>query len=491
MTFISLSDFTPIFPELILILTALLVLMVDLVGTDRKYNMTAPLLTIGGFCVAIVVGIFLFGKNYVGFFDTVLADEYSILFETIYMITGILIVMISWHYIAENNMNFREYYVLLLFAVVGMMLMTSSTELLVIFIGLEIMSISSYILVGMMRRMATSNEAALKYLLLGAFSTGFLLYGISLIYGATGSTHLPEIIFQLQQPGALDNPLAGFGIALLIIGVGFKVALVPFHMWTPDVYSGAPTPVTAFMSAAVKAAGFALLIRIFLTGIPHAERWDNLMWWIAILTMSVGNLMALRQNSIKRMLAYSSIAHAGYVMVAVVVGSQAAISSIIFYSLAYALMGIGAFGVLAVRSQGKTLDTYDDLAGYAHAGPLERVLAVLMSIFMLSLLGLPLTAGFMGKFQIFYSALDAGWIWLTIIAVLNSVISLFYYLRVIVYMYMQPKTDAAESSQPTTSVSSLLALTGLVGTAVGIIYLGIFPNDFVQLTQLSVTSISF
>ena len=491
MTFISMSDFTPIFPELILILTALLVLMVDLVGTDKKYNMTAPLLTIGGFCVAIVVGILLFGKNYVGFFDTVLADEYSILFETIYMITGILIVMISWHYIAENNMNFREYYVLLLFAVVGMMLMTSSTELLVIFIGLEIMSISSYILVGMMRRLATSNEAALKYLLLGAFSTGFLLYGISLIYGATGSTHLPEIIFQLQQPGALDNPLAGFGIALLIIGVGFKVALVPFHMWTPDVYSGAPTPVTAFMSAAVKAAGFALLIRIFLTGIPHAERWDNLMWWIAILTMSVGNLMALRQNSIKRMLAYSSIAHAGYVMVAVVVGSQAAISSIIFYSLAYALMGIGAFGVLAVRSQGKTLDTYDDLAGYAHAGHLERVLAVLMSIFMLSLLGLPLTAGFMGKFQIFYSALDAGWIWLTIIAVLNSVISLFYYLRVIVYMYMQPKTDVAESSQPTTSVSSLLALTGLVGTAVGIIYLGIFPNDFVQLTQLSVTSISF
>ncbi len=491
MNFMSMSDFTPIIPELILIFTALMVMMVDLVGTDVKYNMTSPLLTIGGFCIAIVVEIQLFGRNYVGFFDTVVADQYSILFEIIYMITGILIVMISWHYIAENNMNFREYYVLILFAVVGMMLMTSSTELLVVFIGLEIMSISSYILVGMMRRMATANEAALKYLLLGAFSTGFLLYGISLIYGATGSTQLPTIIFQLQQPGALDNPLAVFGLALLIIGVGFKVALVPFHMWTPDVYSGAPTPVTAFMSAAVKAAGFALLIRIFLTGMPHVERWDNLMWLIAILTMTVGNLMALRQNSVKRMLAYSSIAHAGYVMVAVVVGSEAAISSIIFYSLAYALMGIGAFGVLAVRSRGRTLDTYDDLAGYAYAGPMEGVLAVLMSTFMLSLLGLPLTAGFMGKFQIFYAALDAGWVWLTVIAALNSVISLFYYLRVIVHMYMKPVTAAPEASQPAPCVSSLLALTGLVGTAIGIIYLGIFPNDFLQLTQLSVTGISY
>ena len=491
MNFMSMRDFIPIIPELILIFTALMVMMVDLVGTDKKYNMTSPLLTIGGFCIAILVEIQLFGRNYVGFFDTVVADQYSILFEIIYMITGILIVMISWHYIAENNMNFREYYVLLLFAVVGMMLMTSSTELLVVFIGLEIMSISSYILVGMMRRMATANEAALKYLLLGAFSTGFLLYGISLIYGATGSTQLPTIIFQLQLPGALDNPLAGFGLALLIIGVGFKVALVPFHMWTPDVYSGAPTPVTAFMSAAVKAAGFALLIRIFLTGIPHVERWDNLMWLIAILTMTVGNLMALRQNSVKRMLAYSSIAHAGYVMVAVVVGSEAAISSIIFYSMAYALMGIGAFGVLAVRSKGRTLDTYDDLAGYAYAGPMERVLAVLMSTFMLSLLGLPLTAGFMGKFQIFYAALDAGWVWLTVIAALNSVISLFYYLRVIVHMYMKPVSTAPEASQPAPSVSSLLALTGLVGTAVGIIYLGIFPNDFLQLTQLSVTGIFY
>lgn len=484
MTFVSIGDFTPIVPELILVFTALLVLLVDLVGTKKGDHMTSPLLTIGGFCVAIGAEIYLFGKDHVGFFDTVVADEYSILFEIIYMIAGILTVLISWHYIAENDMNFREYYVLMLFATVGMMLMTSSVEFILIFIGLEIMSIASYILVGMMRRVATSNEAALKYLLLGAFSSGFMLYGISLIYGATGSTELTKIIFHLQQPGAFDNPLVNFGLALLIIGVGFKVAIVPFHMWTPDVYSGAPTPVTAFMSAAVKAAGFAVLIRIFLTGIPHAEKWDNLMWVLAILTMTVGNLMALKQDSIKRMLAYSSIAHAGYVMVAVVVGSEEAISSIIFYSLAYALMGIGAFGVLAIRSNGKTLDTYADLAGYAHFGPLERVLAVLMSTFMLSLLGLPLTAGFMGKFQIFYAALQEGWVWLTVIAVLNSVVSLFYYLRVIVYMYMKPSHTPIEKDAPVSS-TSMLAVTGLLGTAVGIIYLGVFPNDFFQLTQLS------
>ncbi|MBF0276969.1 MAG: NADH-quinone oxidoreductase subunit N [SAR324 cluster bacterium] len=491
MTFVTISDFIPIVPELILVLTALLVLLVDLVGTQTGYKMTSPLLAIGGLCVAVFAEIQLFGGNRVGFFDTIVADQYSILFEIIYMVTGIITITISWHYIAENNMNFREYYVLMLFSIVGMMLMTSSLDLLMIFIGLEIMSISSYIMVGMMRRVVTANEAALKYLLLGAFSTGFLLYGISLIYGATGSTQLPAIIEHLQQAGAFENPLVGFGLALLIIGVGFKVAIVPFHMWTPDVYTGAPTPVAAFMSAAVKAAGFAILIRIFLTGIPHAERWDNMMWVIAILTMTVGNVMALRQNNIKRMLAYSSIAHAGYVMVAVVVGSEAAITSIIYYSFAYALMGMGAFGVLSIRSNGKTIETYEDLAGYAHAGPTEQVAAVLMSTFMLSLLGLPLTAGFIGKFQIFYAALDEGWFWLTVIAAMNSVISLFYYLRVIVFMYMKERIGAQQEKESQTSVSSLFAITGLLATAAGIVYLGIFPNDFVQLAQLSVTAISF
>ncbi len=491
MIFVTIRDFIPIVPELILVLTALLVLLIDLVGPQTGHKVTSPLLAIGGFCVAILVEIQLFGGNHTGFFKTIVADQYSILFEIIYMITGIITITISWHYIAENDMNFREYYVLVIFSIVGMMLMTSSLDLLMIFIGLEIMSISSYIMVGMMRRVVTANEAALKYLLLGAFSTGFLLYGISLIYGATGSTQLPTIIAHLQKAGAFENPLVGFGLALLIIGVGFKVAIVPFHMWTPDVYTGAPTPVAAFMSAAVKAAGFAILIRIFLTGIPHAERWDNVMWVIAILTMTVGNVMALKQNNIKRMLAYSSIAHAGYVMVAVVVGSEAAITSIIYYSLAYALMGMGAFGVLSIRANGKTMVIYEDLAGYAYGNGTQRMVAVLMSTFMLSLLGLPLTAGFIGKFQIFYAALDEGWVWLTIIAAINSVISIFYYLRVIVFMYMKEGVSTQTEEESQTSISSLFAITGLIATAVGILYLGIFPNDFVQLAQLSVTALSF
>ncbi len=490
-TFAAVSDLIPIIPELILTFVAILVLIVDLVGSQTKYRMTAAVLSVLGLCIAIVAEIQLFGENYTGFFNTIVADEYSILFEIIYMITGIITIMISWHYIAENEMNFREYYALILFAIIGMMFMTSSTDLLLIFIGLEIMSISSYILVGMMRQSTKSNEAALKYLMLGAFSTGFLLYGISLLYGATASTRLPQIVAHLQEHGVFDNPLTGFGLALLVIGVGFKVAIVPFHMWTPDVYSGAPTPVTAFMSAAAKAAGFAMLIRIFLTGIPYAERWDNLMWLIAVLTMTVGNVMALQQKSIKRMLAYSSIAHAGYVMVAVVAGSEAAISGIIFYSLAYALMGVGAFGVLAIQSQGRTLETYDDFTGYAFHGPKEQVMAFLMSIFMLSLLGLPLTAGFVGKFQIFYAALDAGWVWLTVLAAMNSVVSLFYYLRVIVCMYMKEPLKSVKEGDGAPTLSSVFAISGLLGTAIAVLYLGVFPNAFVELAQLSVKTLSF
>jgi len=492
MTFVTFKDFILIIPELILVVTAVMVLIIDLVGTQVGNKITSPILAIVGLCLGIISEIFLFGETSVGFFNTIVADEYSILFEIIYMVAGILTIMISWHYIAENNMNFREYYILLLFSIVGMMFMTSSTDLLMIFIGLEIMSISTYIMVGMLRHSPKSNEAALKYLLLGAFSTGFLLYGIALIYGATGSTQLPQIVDKLQQTGVVFNPLVGFSLAFIVIGVGFKIAIVPFHMWVPDVYSGAPTPVTAFMSAASKAAGFAVLIRIFLTGIPLDVRWYNLIWILAILTMSVGNLMALKQNSVKRMLAYSSIAHAGYVMVAFVVGSEAAISGIIFYSFAYALMGIGAFGVLSIKSKGQTLDTFEDLSGYAYKGSNEKIIALLMCTFMFSMIGLPLTGGFIGKFQIFYVALESGWVWLTVIAVINSIISIFYYLRVVVYMYMKEPTTIASPVSPTQiSMSPVLAITGLIGTAAAVLLIGIFPSPLLKLASTSVKMIAF
>ncbi|MDP7464473.1 MAG: NADH-quinone oxidoreductase subunit N, partial [SAR324 cluster bacterium] len=300
MAFVTTTDLIPLIPELILLGAAFVVLLLDLFAPGSQRT-TLAVTTIVGFVIALVAEIQLLDSGATGFYGTIVADGFSILFESLYLVIGILTVLLSLHYLDDHGIGFGEYYVLLITAVVGMMFMTSSLELLVIFIGLEIMSISSYILVGIRRRVPESNEAALKYLLLGAFSTGFLLYGISLLYGATGSIRIPEIVVALQEPGALNNPLAIIGVALIIIAMGFKVAVVPFHMWTPDVYSGAPTPVTAFLSAAAKAAGFAMFVRVLLTGIPlEAELWKDLFWAIAVLTMTVGNVMALMQNSVKR-----------------------------------------------------------------------------------------------------------------------------------------------------------------------------------------------
>ena len=484
MEFISLTDLTPIIPEIIVLLTACTVLLVDLFAAKKNRSLTLAITTIIGLLLAMYSETLLHGKDITGFYGTVVADDFSIIFEFIYMSVAIITVFVSRHYIAENEMNFGEYYVLLLTAVSGMMFMTSGLDLLVIFIGLEIMSISSYILVGMKRKVARANEAALKYLLLGAFSTGFLLYGISLLYGATGSTLLPTIISEIQQNGS-GNPLVIVGMALVVVAMSFKIAIVPFHMWTPDVYTGAPTPVTGFLSGAAKAAGFAVFIRVLMTGIPlEGANWENILWLLAVLTMTVGNVMALRQNEVKRMLAYSSIAHAGYVLVAVVVGSTSAISGVIFYSCAYALMGTGAFGILTIRDAGRIPRTFDDLAGYGKRNP---TLALLMSLFIFSLVGLPLTGGFIGKFQIFSAALQAGWIWLTVIAILNSALSVYYYLRVVMFMYMR------EGALPVGSVvsnnTSGFAMTGLLVTALAVLYLGVFPDSILELASLSILAL--
>ena len=484
MEFISLTDLTPIIPEIIVLLTAFTVLLVDLFAAKNNRSLTLAVTTIIGLVLAMFAETQLHGKDITGFYGTVVADDFSILFEFIYMSVAILTVFVSRHYIAENEMNFGEYYVLLLTAVSGMMFMTSGLDLLVIFIGLEVMSISSYILVGMKRKVAEANEAALKYLLLGAFSTGFLLYGISLLYGATGSTLLPNIITEIQQNGS-GNPLVIVGMALVVVAMSFKIAIVPFHMWTPDVYTGAPTPVTGFLSGAAKAAGFAVFIRVLMTGIPlDSANWENLLWLLAVLTMTVGNVMALQQNEVKRMLAYSSIAHAGYVLVAIVVGSTSAISGVIFYSCAYALMGTGAFGILTIRDAGRVPRTFDDLAGYGKRNP---TLALLMSLFIFSLVGLPLTGGFIGKFQIFSAALQEGWIWLTVIGILNSALSVYYYLRVIMFMYM--REGALPEGAMVSGNTSGFAMTGLLGTAVAVLYLGIFPDRILELASLSILAL--
>ena len=484
MEFISLTDLTPIIPEIIVLLTACTVLLVDLFAAKKNRSLTLAVTTIIGLLLAMYSETLLHGKDITGFYGTVVADDFSIIFEFIYMSVAIITVFVSRHYIAENEMNFGEYYVLLLTAVSGMMFMTSGLDLLVIFIGLEIMSISSYILVGMKRKVAMANEAALKYLLLGAFSTGFLLYGISLLYGATGSTLLPTIISEIQQNGS-GNPLVIVGMALVVVAMSFKIAIVPFHMWTPDVYTGAPTPVTGFLSGAAKAAGFAVFIRVLMTGIPlEGANWENILWLLAVLTMTVGNVMALRQNDVKRMLAYSSIAHAGYVLVAVVVGSTSAISGVIFYSCAYALMGTGAFGILTIRDAGRIPRTFDDLAGYGKRNP---TLALLMSLFVFSLVGLPLTGGFIGKFQIFSAALQEGWIWLTVIAILNSALSVYYYLRVVMFMYM--REGALPEGSVVSNNTSGFAMTGLLVTALAVLYLGVFPDRILELASLSILAL--
>ena len=482
--FITLADLVPIIPEIIVLVTACTVLLVDLFAPQRERAFTLAVTTIIGLLLAIISEVQLHGKEITGFYGTVVADDFSVLFELIYLSVAIVTVFLSRHYIAENEMNFGEYYVLLLTAVSGMMFMTSGLDLLVIFIGLEIMSISSYILVGIKRKVARANEAALKYLLLGAFSTGFLLYGISMLYGATGSTILPQIIDEVQKNGA-DNPLVIVGMALVVIAMSFKIAIVPFHMWTPDVYTGAPTPVTGFLSAAAKAAGFAVFVRLLLTGIPlDGANWENVLWILAVLSMTVGNLMALRQSEVKRMLAFSSIAHAGYVLVAVVVGSASAISGVIFYSFAYAVMGTGAFGILTIKDAGRVPQTYDDLAGYGKRNPFQ---ALMMTLFMFSLIGLPLTGGFIGKLQIFSAALDGGWVWLTVIGILNSALSAYYYLRVVTFMYMR---EGALPEETELSVkSSGFALTGLIGAAVAVLYLGVFPDKIIELASSSIQAL--
>jgi len=479
--FITKNDLIPIFPEIIILITAFTILIVDLFDTKRERSFTLALTSILGLLLAAISEAHLYGKNISGFYGTIIADDFSILFELIYLSVTIITIFVSLNYIKEHEINFGEYYVLLLTSVSGMMFLTSSLDLILIFIGLEVMSISSYILVGMQRKIAISNEAALKYLLLGAFSTGFLLYGISLLYGATGSTIIPIIISEIQNNGA-TNPLIISGVSLIIIAMSFKIAIVPFHMWTPDVYTGAPTPITGFLSGAAKAAVFSVFIRIFMTGISlEGENWENLFWILAVLTMTVGNIMALLQSEVKRMLAFSSIAHAGYIMVAVVVGSSSAISGIIFYSLAYGFMGTGAFGILTIKDAGRIPKTFEDLGGYGRRNPL---LAFLMTLFIFSLIGLPLTGGFIGKFQIFSSALKEGWIWLTIIGILNSALSVYYYLRVLMFMYM--REGALPEGSKLSSNSSKFALVGLLGTAFAVVYLGIFPDKFLELATSSI-----
>ncbi len=467
-TYLSWEDLYTVGPAAIVFFTGLLLVFLDLFAKKPKLPLQAILGTL-----ALITAFFATlwqQKNQVldGFGGEVSADLFSTAFTFVFLLLALLALPLTNRNLAQRKLGLSEVHPLLLFAVGGMILMVQAKDLLVLFIGLEIVSISSYILCGAAQSDPRSNESAMKYFLLGAFATGILLYGIALLYGATGSIRLQEMGARLGNAQYYGNPLAWLGMGLLFIGFGFKLAFVPFHMWTPDVYEGAPTSVAMFLSAGPKAAGFAALVRILFEALePLRDGWVLTFWVLAVLTMTVGNVLALQQNNVKRMLAYSSIAHAGYMLAGLVPANAAGVAGIWFYSLVYVFMNAGAFTILLLASdtQKERLE-FNDYAGLGFERPWIGALTVL---FMLSLAGIPLTGGFIGKFQIFKAVIDEGYISLAVIGMLNSVISLYYYLRLVVVMYMQPR----ERSAPTIEGFPVLAV--FVFCALAVLYLGLAP----------------
>ena len=412
------------------------------------------------------------------------ADDFRWVADWVLIGAAILTVLVSFAYLEREQLLAPEYYVLLVFGTLGMMLMAAGADLMVIFLGLELMSVAVYVLAGIDRRRARSAEAALKYFLLGAFASGFLLYGIALVYGATGSTNLGLIGGQVSVTGRPSAMLL-IGIALLIVGFGFKIAAVPFHMWAPDVYDGAPTPVTAFMATGVKAAAFAALFRVLYQGFGHISAWHDMVYWLAIVTMIGGNLFALGQRSLKRMLAYSSVAHAGYLLVAVSAGGPSGTSAFLVYVVAYTLMTVGAFAVLAAKGRaGESEVTIDDLSGMATSRPW---MAFALAICMLSLLGFPGTAGFIGKWYILIAATSEGQNLLAAVLVLTSVVSAGYYLPVIMAMYMKPEPIAAAHVDVRLDRWARAAVTAVV---VGVLLFGVWPNRLFDLARSAGASVT-
>ncbi len=415
-----------------------------------------------------------------GFSGAVVLDNYATFFNVIFLAAAALTILMSDGYLQREGYPIGEYYPLVLFTTAGAMWMASGTDMMTIFLGLEVLSVSLYVLAGLFRGQVESNEAGLKYFLLGAFSTGFLLYGMALLYGVTGTTQIAEMAAFLRENSAnFGNPMMIAGMLLLGTGFLFKIAAAPFHMWTPDVYQGAPTPITAFMSAGPKAAAFAAFVRVFLIAMEGMKAdWTALLWVLAVFTMIAGNFVALNQTNLKRMLAYSSIAHAGYALVGMVAANAVGISGILFYLLAYTFMNIGAFAILVLA--GKKGEENLTLEGFSGFGFKRPFLGVAMTICLFSLMGIPPTAGFAGKFYIFAGAVKEGYIWLAVLGVLNSAVSLYYYLRVMVYMYFrEPAEDYGwiQANVPT-MVSILLALAG-------ILVLGVIPGTFMELAKMA------
>jgi NADH-quinone oxidoreductase subunit N len=481
---ILMPDFRVIAPEMILTLTAFAIIAWELITRTRNHLPSASLASVGTLA-ALVVTLTTGRLNLSTFGDAVVLDPYASFFKVIFLFGLILSIALSLRQISDSgSRDHSEYYALMIFATVGMMVMATGRELVTIFLGLELLSMSLYILAGFYRKDTLSNEAALKYFVLGSFATGILLFGMSYIYGVAGTTHLQAIGDILSaHPEAQSDKALLIGLFLVLVGFGFKIAVVPFHQWTPDVYQGAPTPVTAFMSAGPKAAGLAALIRVLVEAMPQmAQQWEIVVAVLAVLTMTVGNLAALVQPNVKRMLAYSSIAHVGYILIGLVasVGGRAdrALSAIMFYLLAYTFMNIGAFAILIfLRREGMPNEELTDFGGLSRRSPGA---ALAMLIFMFSLAGIPPTAGFAAKLSVFYAAIQGGYYWLVIVGILNSAVAAYYYLRIVVYMYMREP----ESEKPAPAASPLL-WAGIALALAGTILLGILPGGVLEAARLS------
>lgn len=469
-------------PELILLITAILVMAFDMFVDDKRIMGYVSLL---GLAVAAVVCAVMLGGPVQATQNMVVSDGYSLVLDLIFIATAGLSVLVALSYLGNQEMQRGEYYTLLLFATVGMMLMGAATDLIVVFLGLEIMSIALYILAAFNRRQMSSGEAGMKYFILGAFASAFFLYGAALLYGATGSTNLQAIgAWFTPERGNLGDPIALVGLGLLLIGFAFKVAAVPFQWWTPDVYHGAPTSVTAFMSVGAKAAGFAALIRILMVsfGQVFTVDWQIAIAVLAVLTMTGGNIAALAQKDVKRMLAYSSIAHAGYILVGVAPATMSGVTAVLFYLMAYAFMNVGAFAVVTVLERREAVGSAS--SDYAGLGRRQPFLALVMTMFMFSLTGIPPFVGFWGKLYIFSAAVEANMSWLAVVAVINSAISAFYYVGVVVQMMMRaPVETEAEAETVSINLTGPVTVTLAVAAIVTVI-LGIWPTPLVNLTAL-------
>ncbi len=475
------SDFSAIVPVLIVTLSACAVMLAE---AFRRKHEDMPLGWLGviGLVGATASSILLWNSHLVGF-GVVAADNFALFFNVMICAIGLLTIFLSMGTAERDQLPAGEYYTIMLFAVVGMMLMGSSKDLLVIFLALEIMSLGVYVLTGIKRTSEDGAEAAFKYFVLGAFSSAFFLYGIAFTYATTGTTKLDELGLKIASSALEPNLLVILAVVFLLVGFAFKVAAVPFHMWAPDAYQGAPTLVTGFMSTGVKAAAFAAFVRVFLAAFePLRGEWVPVLSAIAGLTMILGTVVGVAQTSVKRMLAYSSIAHGGYLLVGLVASNAAGKAAILFYLVSYALTNLGAFGILSALSSPDR--PHDDVRDFAGLGQDRPWLAGLLTIFLLSLGGFPPTVGFVAKWYIFNAAMQEHMVALAVLGVLTSVVSVFFYLRIVVMMYMVD--EAAPGRRPAVPV---MVAVGLVVAVAGVFYLGVLPGRLLSIAASSVASI--